>query len=369
MKRNVLLYAVCGVLTLPGVASAACSTSFGANSSFGTGCSAAAASQAAVARVTTQQTISVVSTAVQASLAAGMTSMFSASMSAPQPVGTGGTGAVDSKGGVMPSKKDGKETGISNGDDYLSWSSWLTADYAHIRINPDGNGDQRQISDIYSLVGGFDHKVTDRLAVGVSFAYSRSDSDNHNFDFTPNRQQGNSYTLTPYFGYMLADNVLLSGMVGGTLTDTEIQDSTGGTYGTGSTSGDTMFAATNVNWFTSIGSFGVKPFAGFSYQKSRADGYMMSNQRFRDGFAQSHWVANVGSQVSYPLMENLNVSASAAYRREQKLVAISESSADLSLGGDYKISDRMIFGITAKANVGRETQTEMGGMANLRYTF
>jgi outer membrane autotransporter protein len=326
-------------LQLPGVALAQSSSN-----------SAPVPTQAAVTvnQASTQSVISVVSSSVQASLAQATMS----SIRMPQP-----------SNGVLPS-------GISSGDVAgLAGSAWSTGDYVGLRVNPDGNTDQRRLSDIYSLVAGGDIKVLDSVAVGLAGAFTFAETDGHNVNMTSVDQRMRTYTITPYIGWSITDHLMVDALVGYSYSDIATKDFKSGSLVSSSTGAHTVFSAVNASYFIPIDSFTLKPFAGFSGQSSRTAAYVDSQNNGTTGNHSVHWLARVGAQLSYPINDTLSTYVSAAYERDRHQKGIGESSARLSAGLEGALTKDLTLAVEATSNVGRETQSDYGGSANLRFAF
>ena len=308
--------------------------------------------QAAVTvnQASTQSVISVVSSSVQASLAQATMS----GIRMPQPAQTSG---------LTPS-------GISSGDSPgLPGSAWTTGDYTALRINPDGNTDQRRLSDIYSLVGGGDVKVLDNVAVGLAGAYTYAGTDGRNTNWTRVTQMMRTYTVTPYVGWSITDHLMVDGLLGYSYSYIATKDFKSGSLVSSSTYSDTVFTSVNASYFIPMEVFTLKPFAGISGQSSRTAAYRDSKGSDTVGDQSVHWLAHVGTQASCPIADTALAYVSAAYERDRHQAGISENSARLSAGLEDGLTKDLGLIVEATANVGRETQSDLGGSANLRLSF
>ncbi|CUW39619.1 putative flagellin structural protein (Part 2) [Magnetospirillum sp. XM-1] len=301
-----------------------------------------------VNQASTQSVISTVSTSVQASLAqATMAGIRSNPSNAIQP------------------------SGINSGDAAgRAASAWTTGDYVRLRVAPDGNEEQRRLTNIYSMVAGGDVKVFDKVAVGLAGAYTYAGTDGRNVNLTRLDQRMRTYTVTPYIGWSVTDRLLIDGLVGYSYSDIANKDFKTRSLVSSNTSAHTMFAAINAAYFIPLDAdFTLKPFAGISGQMARTAAYTDSGGTRVIGDHSNLMMGKVGSQLSYNVNEAVMTYVSAAWERTSAQKGIGENSARLSGGLESALTKDLALVVEATANVGRESQSDVGGSANLRLAF
>lgn len=308
-----------------------------------------------VNQVTTQSVVRVVSNTIQSSLSRiTMGGGF-------RPTGQQKVGALT---GGEP------ETGMAAGDVAASKAGWGTLDYTNVRIKPDGNSDQRRLTDVYTGVAGLDGKLTDKLLGGFALSYSHANTDGRNTGLAKVEQDMNSYTFTPYAGYSITDNFVVDGLLGYTHSRMSTDDYSGSRVASGDNSGHTYFGAAHASYYIPLDkALNLKTFGGFSYQRTTINDYTDSRNSVIQGDRTSHWLATVGAMLTADVGNDLSVYGGAAYEREKSVPALSENSARLTLGATGQIAAGTSLGLEGTANVGRETQQEYGASLNLRVEF
>lgn len=316
----------------------------------------AVATTTAVSQTSTQNVVRTISNAISGSLA-----------------------RVFNSGGMFKSGPSNKrtsmadgETGISAGEGGATIGTWGSLDYTYLRVVPDGNSDQRRLTDIYTGVAGADYAFDDHLLGGVAVSYARANTDGRKTKTNGAKlnQESDSITVSPYLGYSPLENLTIDSMIGYTHSFIRTHDYSSSTVATGSNDSDTYFAAVNAGYvFGLTDHLAFKVFAGFSAQHAEVDSYRDSQNNDIQGDTSEHWQARVGGKLMTALADTSQGYLSAAYERDKSMVAISESSLRLSAGTATDISSALNFNLEATANVGRETQQEYGLAANLRLAF
>lgn len=307
-----------------------------------------------VGQSSAQSVINVVSSSIQSSLGSAMSSGI----------------RTQKVGGLTP---QGLSSGEASG---LEGSGWMTGDYTNLRINPDGQRDERRLSDVYSLLAGGDVKVLDTVSTGVAFAYTQARTDGRNTNKTQLDQVMQTYTVTPYVGWSVTDHLMIDGLLGFSYSEIQTRDYSTGSVAKSSTQATNEFAAVNASYFIPLDAFTLKPFLGLSGQSSRNNAYRTyqdSNPHWTPqdvaGDHSVHWQLRAGTQLSYQVNDTISTYLSAAYERERHLRAIGENSARFSAGLETVLAQDLSLVVEGTANVGRDTQSDFGGSANLRLSF
>ncbi|EME70313.1 autotransporter beta-domain-containing protein [Paramagnetospirillum caucaseum] len=261
-------------------------------------------------------------------------------------------------------------TGLSGGETASGVATWGSVDYTYLRILPDGDREQRRLTDIYTAVGGVDFAINDQVLAGVALSYGRAETDGRNSRARRLDQSSDSLTISPYIGFAPTENLTFDALVGYTHSFIDTRDYNSGSKVTGSNHSRTFFSAVNVGYLIPLNDrFAVKLFSGFSGQYGKVETYRDSENTLVPGDTSPHWLARAGARAMMALTDSTQGYFSAAYEHERELIALSEKSARLSIGTASAITPGLDLTFEGTANVGRETQQELGVSANLRLSF
>lgn len=265
---------------------------------------------------------------------------------------------------------NGETTGLSTGESSSGFAAWSSVDYTRLYVVPDGDKEQRRITNIYTAVVGADAAITDSVLGGVALSYTRAGTDGRTTRAARLDQDSDSITVSPYLGWAITDRLTADTMVGYTHSFITTRDYTYSPRANAKNSSDTLFAAVNLAYTMPLtDALAVKGFTGFSGQYGKTYGFTDDQgHTVRDNDA-PHWQARVGAKLMAAVTDSSQVYFSAAYERERHMKALTENSARLTVGTATKLTSAIDFVVEGGANVGRETQQEYGAAANIRWSF
>ncbi len=163
------------------------------------------------------------------------------------------------------------DSGLSAGDESdLAVGTWLS--YTHSEVENDFSTVAFN-SDISSLVGGADMLLGDSLVVGVAFGYENQDTDTL---FNRGKMESRNYSVIPYVGYLINDNLSADVSVGHTWMDIDQSRSAGPLVFDSDVDSRRVFAAGNLTATKSAGNLLFSGGVGFLYARDRLDPFQES---------------------------------------------------------------------------------------------
>jgi len=165
-------------------------------------------------------------------------------------------------------------TGLNAGDGstvpYGVWGNYTYSDFDNDLSSTAFDGDT------HSFLGGVDFAFWENTVLGVAFGYDNGDIDT---TFNQGNQDTDSYTIAPYFGALLSDNLSLDFNVGYSYVDYDQFRTLPGTTTRVSSSpdADRWFGALNLNGITYYDNWILGARIGALWAKSVIDSYTESN--------------------------------------------------------------------------------------------
>jgi len=344
-----------GVLSC-GLASAAhansevnCSANFG-NSEVPSQCSASAVAVQTVMRVQSQSVVNMISRNVESAVMNSLTAAFRESR------------------GQGQASRDGA-SGANAGDASPTLGAWGSAAYNYLKIVPDGDVSTHRASNMYTGLAGFDGKISDDVLVGIAISVLNSNTNG----FNPNRTYFSTgttgYSITPYIGWHFADHFVWQATVGGLISHADSSSAVGTRTALASINSHTLLGSTRLSYIDSFGPVETRLFVSGTAQYARTESYRDSLGTYTAGSGyKSHYQGQIGGQVSHDF-GGIQPFLEAAYVRDSNIAGVGESSARLSPGLVVDLGRQMTLTVEGDFNFGRETQTETGGLLNLRAAF
>ncbi len=126
----------------------------------------------------------------------------------------------------------------------------------------------------HSFLGGIDYNPFQNSVLGVALGY---DSTGLDTSFNGGSQDAKSYTIAPYFGWIMSDVLSLDVNLGYSYVDYDQFRTVGGTSISSTPSADRFFGSFNLNAIKFIDRWIIGGRAGLLYARSTIDQYLESN--------------------------------------------------------------------------------------------
>ncbi len=193
--------------------------------------------------------------------------------------------------------KIGGTTGLNAGDGsaipYGVWGSYSYSDYENDLSSTAFDGSS------HSFLGGIDFSFWGNTVVGVALGYDVGDIDT---TFNRGQQDTDTYTIAPYFGALLSDNLSVDFALGYSKVDyDQFRLAPGGstTQITSSPNADRWFGALNLNGITFYDNWIIGGRVGASFATSNIDRYTESNGIIVDDSRTKLGSVSIASDVAY----------------------------------------------------------------------
>ncbi|MCH9675056.1 MAG: autotransporter domain-containing protein [Gammaproteobacteria bacterium] len=164
--------------------------------------------------------------------------------------------------------------GLAGGDeDGLPIGLWGSVNYTGAE---DDSATSAFDSDRYAFLGGIDVALRDDFLMGVALGYDRTETDT---TFNNGEQTTDGYTIAPYFGAVLGDNLSVDLSIGYSGLDIEqFRRVTGSTTRINSKpDADRVFVSGNANYTRQYGEWILSGRAGVIWAKDDYDGFAESD--------------------------------------------------------------------------------------------
>lgn len=266
---------------------------------------------------------------------------------------------------IVEFSMDSQTIGLSAGDASMRHGIWTNIAYTS---SEDDNLITESDMDINSYIIGYDYKLNDRMAIGVSVTYEAIDAD---LNFNSGSLDGDGYTVAPYFTMLLTDYLAMDVIAGYAIVDYD-QDRNFGTV-TSSVDADRQFAQFALNGFHYIDQWSLNINLSFLYAHEGQDSYTESDGTKIKSNNIDFSQLSLGTEMAYSF-KYAEPYITLAYERDTQYTKISGTSYDKS-GGDGGIGCRMFFNdqlsgdIYGSTKFGRDDYDEYSILGNLRYDF
>jgi hypothetical protein len=260
---------------------------------------------------------------------------------------------------------DSQTIGLSAGDASMKHGIWTNIAYTS---SEDDNLITESDMDINSYILGYDYKLSDSMAIGVSVTYEDIDAD---LNFNSGSLEGDGYTIAPYFTMLLTDYMSMDIIAGYALVEYN-QDRNFGTV-TSSVDADRQFAQFTVNGFHYIDQWSFNLNLSFLYAHEGQDSYTESDGTKIKSNNIDFSQLSIGTEVAYGF-KYVEPYITLAYEQDTQYVEITGTSYDKN-GGDGGVGCRMFFSdqlsgdIYGSTKFGRDDYDEYSVLGNLRYDF
>ncbi len=189
----------------------------------------------------------------------------------------------------------GHSSGLNAGDSmtgYGVWGSYSYSDFENDFVSTAFDGYR------HNFLAGVDISPWENTVAGIALGYEGSDIDT---GFNRGNQETDGFTVAPYFGYLLTDNLSIDASIGYSSIDSDqfrTDPGTGATV-TSSPDSDRYFGAVNLNGFTTYENWLFSGRFGFLHARNVTDAFTESDgtqiQEFRSKLGQF----NVGGEAAY----------------------------------------------------------------------
>ncbi len=126
----------------------------------------------------------------------------------------------------------------------------------------------------HSFLGGMDFNIWKNTVMGVALGY---DSTGLDTSFNGGNQDAKSYTIAPYFGWVMSDILSMDVNLGYSYVDYDQVRTAGGTSISSTPSADRFFGSLNLNAISFIDRWIIGGRVGLLYARSTIDEYTESN--------------------------------------------------------------------------------------------
>lgn len=145
---------------------------------------------------------------------------------------------------------------------------------------------------IYTMLVGYDTKVTDSLLLGVATGYEHIDI---NTDYNGGALRGNSWTVAPYASYQITQMLSVNATIGHTWV--HYNEEHGSVSGT--TDGDRWFGTANIVAKQSVNQWRLTENLGYFYVTETQDAYTETNLNPVDKSTRHLGQIRVGGKAGY----------------------------------------------------------------------
>ncbi len=260
---------------------------------------------------------------------------------------------------------DSQTIGLSAGDASMKHGIWTNIAYTS---SEDDNLITESDMDINSYILGYDYKLSDSMAIGVSVTYENIDAD---LNFNSGSLEGDGYTIAPYFTMLLTDYMSMDIIAGYALVEYD-QDRNFGTV-TSSVDADRQFAQFSVNGFHYIDQWSFNLNLSFLYAHEGQDSYTESDGTKIKSNNIDFSQLSIGTEVAYGF-KYVEPYITLAYEQDTQYVETTGTSYDKN-GGDGGVGCRLFFtdqlsgDFYGSTKFGRDDYDEYSVLGNLRYDF
>ena len=209
------------------------------------------------------------------------------------------------------------QTGLNAGDDealpYGIWGNYSYTDYENDLSSTAFDGSS------HGFLGGIDVAYWNNAIVGVAVGFETADIDT---TFNGGNQATDTFTIAPYYGWMLNDVLSLDFNLGYSYVDYDQFRTNAGTRISSSPSADRFFGAFNLNTIYFVNNWVLGGRVGFLYARSKIDNFTESNGAVVSERATRVGTFSVAADAAYSL-GNFEPFLNVSYQYDFTLLEIS----------------------------------------------
>lgn len=289
------------------------------------------------------------------------------------PGGGGGGLGVSTPGSPQTSFLEGQQ-GMAAGGGEGKIGVWINSGWSDIENDLSSTA---MDGDVFSVFGGADYMVTDRLFLGVSAGWETSDIDT---TFNRGTIESDGFTIAPYALFVINNWLTFDASAGYSwLNYDTTRTNLAGTLVNGSFDSNRWFASANLTGYYSVNNWNLSGSVGYLYTKEEQDSFTESDGTLNRDQTVKLGQINVGATVGYSLGK-MEPYVTATYQIDttrtdivvgtnQAQPANDETGFILGGGVRFSLSDRVSGALEATTEEGREdvSSTTVNGTIRIRF--